>query len=318
MKILITGAAGYIGSMLCHYLSTNTQHHVTGFDNLQYNQGSMVYQPLRNVDFYREDITQWSDNLKREIDAADVIIPLAALVGAPLCERYPEQAEQINYHWFCRLKEYMNNQHIIYPNTNSGYGTTGNDICTEKTPSNPISEYGQQKQKTEDLIVGRDAFKHWTCFRLATVFGWSWRPRLDLLVNNLVYDAVVHGGIILFDPNARRNYIHIKDICRAFNMAIAYPNEFGNQIYNLGNDDINCTKLELAEQISDITECFVEISKGHDPDKRDYIVSSKKIYDRGFDCYYDLADGILELQEFYKFIQKIDVSSVNFHRMRNY
>lgn len=309
MKILVTGGAGYIGSSLIAQLTDIAE--VTVFDNLFYNQGTLVGKPLthKRVKFYREDVNDWSDNLINEITKADIIIPLAALVGAPLCEQNKELAVETNYRWFNKLLNYLNDQIVIYPNTNSGYGSTGERICTEETPSNPISLYAQTKQDSEDVLI--NSYDKAICFRLATVFGWSYRPRTDLLINNLVKVAKDDGEIKVFDGQFRRNYIHIKDIVAAFLFVINYekPDEVYNNVYNLGNDNLNMTKIQLVFNICKLLKATytVDISKT-DPDKRDYIVSSQKLYNLGYNCKIDLEEGVREMYSFYDLLSENDYS----------
>ena len=332
MKILITGAGGYIGSSLISYLNNLSRGlfqlndlldgetfkgevihgpqegpfaeplTISGYDNLMYNQGPLVYNSLQGCKFRIQDVTEWSNDLINDVKEADVIIPLAAIVGAPACDKIPAQSTSINYTWFEQLLEYINpNTLVIYPNTNSGYGSTGNDICTEETPSNPISLYGKNKQQAEDLLLKNH--KNSIVFRLATVFGWSPRPRLDLLINNLTFRSKTEGNIEIFDAHFRRNYIHVKDICKAFIFAIESSNISTGQAYNLGNDSINCTKKHLAEVISSTLGTSYSINQNRtDPDKRDYEVSSQKLYNTGYIPDIDLITGIKELNNFYNFL----------------
>lgn len=293
MKIVVTGAGGYIGSVLCDRLSKDG-HNVIGFDKLMYDQGNGISSVFMrpNCRLYKEDVTLWSDHLKEELSSADVIIPLAALVGAPLCDRLPEEAVKINQTWTTELLNYLDKQKVIYPNTNSSYGSNP-EICTETTPINPLSLYATTKQASESALSG---YRHAVCFRLATVFGWSYRPRLDLLVNNLIYLAKTQPHIMLFDGKFRRNYIHIKDICDAFIYALD-ANLSG--IYNLGNDSINSTKSDLVHKICKHygTKVFIERSKT-DPDKRNYEVSSQKLKDAGFQAWRSVDYGIEEMDRF--------------------
>lgn len=314
MRILVTGGAGYIGSSLITQLTDIAE--VAVFDNLFYDQGTLVGKPLthKRVTLYCEDVNDWSDNLINEINKADVIIPLAALVGAPLCEQNKELAIETNHTWFIKLLNYLNDQIVIYPNTNSGYGSTGELICTEETPSNPISLYAQTKQDSEGLLI--NSYDKAICFRLATVFGWSYRPRTDLLINNLVKVAKDDGEIKVFDGQFRRNYIHIKDIVAAFLFIINYkrPEKLYNNVYNLGNDALNMTKIQLVDNICNLLNITytVDISKT-DPDKRDYIVSSQKLYDLGYNCKIGLEEGVREMNSFYDLLSETDID-----RCRNY
>lgn len=314
MKIVITGAAGYIGSRLAKKIKKLRHDEICCFDNFRYNQGVLTYDALRKTSFYNEDINNWSDNLKRKISEADVVIPLAALVGAPLCDKYPEESNQTNFEWFKSLLNYLDRQLVVYPNTNSGYGTV-EGICTEETPCNPLSLYAQQKQASEILLR---QYKNSIVFRLATVFGWSPRMRLDLLVNNLIYEATTQNKILVYNGNARRNYIHVGDICQAFIFAIKNREKMAGQVYNLGNDKINKTKLELVQQIcSELGKDYEEV-EGNDPDKRDYEVSSQKLYSLGFSPSCELKYTIHQLSNFYKYLHRTDFHDINFYRIRNY
>lgn len=288
MKIVVTGAAGYIGSCLCKMLLDKFQHiEIKAFDNLHYNQWESIDQSIykdQRIKLYKEDCTEWSNELKIAITKADFIFPLAAIVGAPACDKIPEISTAINFKWFEEMLGLLDgSQKVIYPNTNSGYGTTPKDsICTEETPSNPISLYGKLKQASEDLLR---KYENCVCFRLATVFGLSGRPRLDLMVNNFVYRAINDGYLDIFDGHYRRNFISVKDVCRAFIFATDSKNfdQMKGQVFNLGTDELNSTKIEFAKEIQRIVGCRVtEKQFKTDPDKRDYLVSNKKLNDVGF------------------------------------
>lgn len=287
MNFLITGACGYIGSMMCQKLSIEFPDcKIYAFDNLYYSQDRTreKIENISNVEFYNQDVTKYSIDLITAINKANFILPLAAIVGAPSCDKAPAVSKEINYAWYETLVNLcQKNQKILYPNTNSGYGTTPADsICDEKTKVNPISLYAKLKQDTEDFL-----FKNYNdnsiCFRLATVFGLSLRPRLDLLVNNFVYKSVFDKKIEIFDSSFRRNFVSINDVCRAFIHAINNFDIMKGNIYNLGTDSLNATKLEFAMKIKELTNCEIIVSNSiTDKDKRDYIVSNKKLYATGF------------------------------------
>ena len=297
MKILITGSAGYIGSKLTKYFLDNG-HKVIAFDNYFYNQQVLTSNIFDhpNCIFYNESVANWSDNLKSSIDHSDIIIPLAALVGAPLCDRNQELTIKLNQEWFNQLIKYLDGQKVIYPNTNSGYGSTGEDICTEETPCNPISLYGKTKGEAERILLQK--YDNSVCFRLATVYGKSYRQRMDLLVNNLVYTAMKNKTLEVFDGHFRRNYIHVDDIVNAFLHAIENFEVMKNNVYNLGNDSVNMSKLDLVKKVCQYTNTnYSMVNDKTDPDKRDYIVSSQKLYNTGFTPKYDLDYGIHEMIE---------------------
>jgi len=288
INFLITGACGYIGSNLCKYINeTIPDATILACDNLLHKQEhtkQFLQHNYNNIIFYRQDVTKYTPEFIQAVKSADFIIPLAAIVGAPACDRSPEEAIKINYEWYERLLTICTNQKILYPNTNSGYGTTPKDtLCTEETQPNPISLYGKLKQSTEDLLLTKYK-ENSICFRLATVFGISPRARLDLLVNNFVYRAFKDKEIEIFDSSFRRNFISVGDVCRAFLHGINNFEDMKGTVYNLGTDSLNATKLEFAQKISEITGCKITVSENKtDPDKRDYLVCNKKLYDTGFD-----------------------------------
>ena len=299
-KVLVTGGAGYIGSMLCTKL-VETGYNVTVLDNLSFSKNSLSHLLIcKNFNLVIGDVA--NKNLyKKLIKKADIIIPLAALVGAPLCEKYKRKAISTNLESIKFLiKNLSKKQKILYPTTNSGYGIgKKNKFCTEESKLNPISLYGKTKVEAEKEILN---FKNSICFRLATVFGFSYRMRSDLLVNNFVETAIKKRKLILFEPNFRRNYIHIKDVVDAFIFAINNFNKMKNNTYNLGLTSANLTKLQLAKKIKkNIKILKIKIiDNKKDPDQRDYFVSNKKIEKMGFFPKYKIEQGIKELALFFK------------------
>ncbi|MCX6815392.1 MAG: NAD(P)-dependent oxidoreductase [Candidatus Aenigmarchaeota archaeon] len=298
-NILITGGAGYLGSVLSELL-VNEGHDVTVLDNLMYNQNSLLHLfHKKNFHFIYGDVRE--EKLLRSIlPKFDFIIPLAAIVGAGASEKHPETTNAINYQAIAlinRLRE--ENQKIIFPTTNSGYGTkTGDVFCTEETPLEPISVYGVTKVEAErELLKSNNVIT----LRFATCFGFSPRMRLDLLVNNFVYKAIRDGYIVLFEKHFKRNYLHVRDAARCFEFCIENFDAMKNEPYNVGLEDANLSKEELSWKIKEILKKhgkdfhIQESEIGKDPDKRNYIVSNKKIMAKGFRCQYSLEDGIEEL-----------------------
>jgi len=300
MNILITGGAGYIGSELIDYLIQD--HKVTVVDSLMYDCTSLLrYTQNNKFNFVKGD-TRNIALLSKLVPQNDIILPLAALVGFPLCDDHPRDAREINFEankWIAQNKS--KDQRLIYPCTNSGYGASRDgSICTEESPINPVSLYGKTKVMAERVYQETD---NCVTFRLATVFGPGSRMRTDLLVNNFVLKALKDRILVLYECEFMRNYVHLADVCRAFKFVLDNWETCKNETYNVGNDAINMNKLQLAETIQ--KHIPVEIIKAEfnsDPDLRDYIVSSEKFYSKGFECIYDLDDGIKHLIKAYAII----------------
>jgi len=307
MNILITGGAGYLGSVITPLL-VDKGHNVTVYDNLMYNQltlSDLCYKP--NFKFVYGDVRDYA-KLNKHIQKADVIVPLAAIVGFPACEKDKQLATSVNYYQIQDIvKNTSKEQTIVFPNTNSGYGTRSNGICTENQKLKPISHYGITKCDSEDLLLKNG---NAIIFRFATVFGVSPRMRLDLLVNEFVYKALTDKYITIFERKAVRNYIHIRDVADVFNFMIDNKDEYKGEIFNVGLSDANINKQELAELIKKYISDFAITYSDYyeDPDKRDYIVSNEKIENTGWTPKYNLDDGIKELIMAYQIIINNDTS----------
>ena len=305
-NILITGGAGYIGSMLSQDL-LGLGHNVTVLDNFMYQQsslGQLCYHP--NFRIYRGDVRVEADLLPI-LKQADIIIPLAAYVGAPLCDRDPVGASSTNRDAIFMMMKYLSQEQIVLmPTTNSAYGT--GDYCDENSPLNPISRYAKDKVEVEKVLMEHP---NATSFRLATVFGMSPRMRIDLLVNDMTYRAVNDGFVVLFESHFKRNYIHVLDVCQAFTMALENKNMRG-QIYNIGLSSANVSKRELCDTIKKYVPRFeiVEAEIGKDKDQRNYMVSNEKIEKEGFKPNFDLDMGIQELLKGYAMLKNTKYGNV--------
>lgn len=300
MDVLVTGGAGFLGSILCEHL-LDAGHKVTVLDNLMYGQHSLFHLCHNpNLEFVYGDVRD-EGLMARLIPQADVLIPLAAVVGAPACDRDPWLAQSINLD-AVRLVNRLRSpgQLIIYPNTNSGYGTkSGDTICTEDTPMEPISVYGRTKVQAENELLESD---NAITLRLATVFGMSPRMRVDLLVNHFVHEAVNNRYIVIFEKDFKRNYIHIRDVADCFLHSIDNADQMVGRSYNVGLDNANLSKEELALQIKEfVPNLYIHFSEiGTDPDKRDYVVSNQRLREAGFEAKRSLDQGIEELLKGYR------------------
>ena len=302
MKILVTGGAGYIGSILVPLL-LNKDNEVVVIDNFRYQQTSLLdYCYNENLTIIRGDCRN-KELIENLIKKVDIVIPLACLVGAPICNRYPEDAKTINYDSIKMILDFMSkDQKMIFPSTNSGYGIGKNDVyCTEENALNPISLYGRLKVGIEKIILDRG---NSISFRLATVFGVSPRMRLDLLVNDFTYKAYKEGVLVLFESHFKRNYLHIRDVAKAFIHCLDNFHNMEGNAYNIGLSDANLSKLELSNVIKKHIPNLVIIESeiGQDIDKRDYIVSNEKVERTGYYPDFSLDMGIKELIKCFQII----------------
>lgn len=297
MNILVTGGAGYIGSILVPQL-LNAGHKVVVVDNFMYDQQSLLdVCGNSSLEIRRGDVR--SQALMQEVlRGVDVVIPLAAYVGAPLCSRDPFGARSVNHDAIEMMLDLIaKDQLVIMPTTNSAYGSgDANNFCTEESPLNPISQYALDKVEVEKKLMQHPST---ISLRLATVFGASPRMRIDLLVNDFVHRAVNDHFMVLFEAHFKRNFIHIKDISRVFLHAIDSSSRMVGNIYNVGLSTANLSKLELCQSIAEHIPDFVflEAEIGIDPDQRNYIVSNAKLESTGFSTMFDLSYGIKELMQ---------------------
>ena len=307
-NILITGGAGYIGSVLVPELLQDG-HNVTVLDNFIFGQSSLnhvCYHP--NFRVYRGDVRIEADMLPLMKDA-DIIIPLAAYVGAPFCDRDPIGATTTNKDAIFMMMKYLDkDQVVIMPTTNSAYGT--GDNCTEESPLNPISRYAIDKVEVEKVLMNHS---NATSLRLATVFGMSPRMRIDLLVNDMTYRAVYDGFVVLFESHFKRNFIHIRDIAYTFVFAIQNFDKMKGQTYNVGLSSANISKKELCETIKSFIPDFyiAESEINEDPDKRNYIVSNNKLESLDWFPKVTLEAGIAELLKAYPIIENSNNNFTN-------
>jgi len=303
MRVLVTGAAGYLGSILVPAL-LEKGFAVVALDSFARNDASLAalvanpqFEPVRG-DVRDEEL------IKQLLASADVVIPLAALVGAPLCAQDPTNAQTINLDAVKILVKHMSSeQRIIFPTTNSGYGVGEKDsFCTEETPLRPVSLYGVTKVEAERAVLERG---NSISLRLATVFGVSPRMRIDLLVNDFTYRAVMDRAVVVFEGDAKRNYIHVRDVAKAFLHSLDNFSSMCDNAFNVGLSDANLSKIELCTKIQEVVPNFVYLTApiGEDPDKRDYIVSNEKIEATGWKPDQSLEMGIRELVRGYRMIR---------------
>lgn len=301
-RVLVTGGLGYLGSILCEHL-LDAGHEVVALDNLMYGTGQQgLFHLCANpaFDFIKGDVRD-EGVMRAALKRADVIIHLAAIVGAGACDRDPALATGVNLDAVRLLNRLRSpNQLVIFPNTNSGYGaTTGASYCTEETPLEPISLYGRTKVDAERELL---ASPNVVALRLATVFGFSPRMRLDLLVNHFVHAAVKDGYLVLFEKDFKRNFVHVRDVADCMLHAMGHSPRMVGNVYNLGLDSANVSKEELALRVkAHVPNFYIHFAPiGQDPDKRNYVVSSAKLKAAGFEAKRSLDDGIRELIKGYR------------------
>ena len=301
-RVLVTGGAGYLGSILCERLLA-AGHRVTALDNLMYGQHSLFHLCAHPAfDFVGGDVRDEA-LLAKLLRAADVVIPLAAIVGAPACDRDPWLATSVNLDAIRLLNRVRSpDQLVVFPTTNSGYGTTSGTVpCTEDSPLAPVSLYGRDKIVAEAELL---ASPNTITLRLATVFGMSSRMRLDLLVNHFVYAAVTDGYLVVFEKDFKRNFVHVRDVADCFVHCLAHADEMVGRPYNAGLDAANVSKAELALAIKAHVPGFsVHFSEvGTDPDQRNYVVSNERLRKAGWEARRTLDEGIRELLRGYRML----------------
>ncbi len=304
MKILVTGGAGYIGSVLVGHL-LRRGHTVTVLDALLYGQTSLLqYCGEPNFDFVGGDARD-EGIVAGLVKAHDVVVPLAAVVGARACDRDPVTARTVNHEAVALINRLRSRaQPLVLPSSNSGYGTkSGNMYCTEATPVEPITLYGTTKVDAEQEVLEHGES---VSLRLATVFGPSARMRLDLLVNDFVYRAVTDGFLVIYEKDFKRNYIHVDDVAECFCFCIEHFDNMKGQAYNVGLNDANLSKAELATKIKEyVPTLYMHYAEvGTDPDRRNYIVSNDKLRAKGFAARRSLDQGIAELLKLYRMLPR--------------
>jgi len=306
----VTGGAGYLGGILCEHLLARG-YRVTALDSLLYGEPALFHLcHHEHFEFVRGDVRDESA-MREALRGADVIVPLAAIVGAKACDRDPLMATSVNLDSVRLLNRLRSrDQRVVFPVTNSGYGTkSGETHCTEDTPREPISLYGRTKVDAEaELLASENA----VTLRLATVFGMSPRMRLDLLVNHFTYTAVTDGYIVIFEKDYKRNFIHVRDVADAFIHAIEHSDTMSGKAYNAGLDDANLSKEELALKVRDrVPGFFIHFSEiGSDPDKRNYIVSNERLRQAGFEAKRTVESGITELIRGYRMLGRARFQNV--------
>ena len=307
-KVLITGGAGYIGTVLTELLLSKG-YKVTIYDRLMYDGSILIpYFSNPNFKFVKGDILD-KESLNKVMKENDIVIHLAAIVGYLACDRNKILTNQVNVDGTKNIIDLIGkDQYLLFGSTGSNYGKV-EGICKEDTPLNPSTLYGVTKTRSEDIVMGRD---NSTAFRFATAFGVSPRLRMDLLVNDLVYKAITDGCLVIYQSHAMRTFIHVRDMARSFLFAIENQDKMVGEVYNCGSNDLNYSKRDVCEMIKERTNCYINYNDyDYDKDNRDYEVSYDKLHSLGFDVNIGVEEGIDELIKVYNVLNFVDKSYFN-------
>ena len=302
-KVLITGGAGYIGTVLTELLLSKG-YKVTIYDRLMYDGSILIpYFSNPNFKFVKGDILD-KESLNKVMKENDIVIHLAAIVGYLACDRNKILTNQVNVDGTKNIIDLIGkDQYLLFGSTGSNYGKV-EGICKEDTPLNPSTLYGVTKTRSEDIVMGRD---NSTAFRFATAFGVSPRLRMDLLVNDLVYKAITDGCLVIYQSHAMRTFIHVRDMARSFLFAIENQDKMVGEVYNCGSNDLNYSKRDVCEMIKERTNCYINYNDyDYDKDNRDYEVSYDKLHSLGFDVNIGVEEGIDELIKVYNVLNFVD------------
>lgn len=302
-KVLVTGGAGYVGSVLIPEL-LHKGYHVKVLDNLMYNSMSLLpYFVYDNFDFIKGDIRD-EKAVQKALQDVDVVVHLAAIVGAPACHRDQRLAEEVNFAGTLNLDKYRSrSQGIIFASTGSNYGAVENGVCTEQTPLNPLSVYGVTKTNAEQHLLNSG---NTVAYRFATAFGLSPRLRLDLMINDFAFQALKNGMLVVYEKHFKRTFIHVRDMARSFLFAVDNFDRLKNEIFNVGSEKANYTKEDICLKIKEKVNYHLYFADvGSDPDQRNYEVSYEKIRSKGFETTISVDKGLEELIKAYRTISLI-------------
>ncbi len=302
-KVLVTGGAGYVGSVLIPEL-LHKGYHVKVLDNLMYNSMSLLpYFVYDNFDFIKGDIRD-EKAVQKALQDVDVVVHLAAIVGAPACHRDQRLAEEVNFAGTLNLDKHRSrSQGIIFASTGSNYGAVENGVCTEQTPLNPLSVYGVTKTNAEQHLLNSG---NTVAYRFATAFGLSPRLRLDLMINDFAFQALKNGMLVVYEKHFKRTFIHVRDMARSFLFAVDNFDRVKNEIFNVGSEKANYTKEDICLKIKEKVNYHLYFADvGSDPDQRNYEVSYEKIRSKGFETTISVDKGLEELIKAYRTISLI-------------